>query len=96
MSHDPIVVVTNRTEQMLSVPGQCAKQLICNAFISYFVMLFTFYICTEDHNRLYCLHICKPLNSFIFIKRHLSTLSFVVIVLLLVCVRFVWPSYFDF
>ena len=39
-------------------------------------------MCTEDHDRLYCLHICKLLNSLIFIKRHLSTLSFVVIVLL--------------
>ena len=37
---------------------------------------------------------CKLLNSLIFIKRHLSTLSFFVIVLLLVCVRFIWSSYF--
>ena len=48
--------------------------------------------CTEDYNRLYCLHICKLLNSLIFIKRHISTLSFVVTVLLVVCVRFIWPS----
>ena len=53
-------------------------------------------LCNEDHNRLhvYCLHICKLSNSLIFIKRHLSTLSFFVIVLLLVCVRFIWSSYF--
>ena len=55
---------------------------------------FYIYICTEDHNRLYCLHICKLLNSLVFIKRHLSTLSCFVIVLLLVCVRFIWSSYF--
>ena len=66
---------------------ECIHILLSHAFY--------IYICTEDHNRLYCLHVCELLNSLIFIKRHLSTLSFVVIVLLLVYVRFVWPSYFD-
>ena len=50
---------------------KCIHILHCHAFY--------IYICTEDHNRLYCLHICKLLNSLIFIKRHLSTLSFFVI-----------------
>ena len=31
----------------------------------------------EDHKRLYCLHIRKPLNSLIYIKIHLFTLRFV-------------------
>ena len=45
---------------------------------------FYIYICTKDHNRLYCLHICKLLNSLIFIKRYLSTLSFFVIVIIVI------------
>ena len=79
-------------------PSKCARWLMCQTTHSCIHILhchaFYIYICTKDHNRLYCLHICKLLNSLIFIKRHLSTLSFFVLVLLLVCVRFIWSSYF--
>ena len=85
------VQFSSTAEQMRSVANVPNNSFVCIHILH--CHAFYIYICTEDHNRLYCLHICKLLNSLIFIKRHLSTLSFFVIVLLL-CVRFIWSSYF--
>ena len=58
---------------------------ICNAFISYFVKPFALTYALRTIAGYIVYIYCKPLNLLIFIKSHLSTLSFV-IVLLLVCV----------
>ena len=86
------VQFNSTAEQMRSVANVPNNPFVMHSYLT--LSCLYIYICTEDHNRLYCLHICKLLNSLIFIKRHLSTLSFFVIVLLLVCIRFIWSSYF--
>ena len=88
------VQFNSTAEQMRSVANVPNNPFVMHSYLTLSCLSHLFYLCTEDHNRLYCLHICKLLNSLIFIKRHLSTLSFFVTVLLLVCVRFIWSSYF--
>ena len=68
------VQFNSTAEQMRSVANVPNNPFVMHSYLT--LSCLYIYICTEDHNRLYCLHICKLLNSLIFIKRHLSTLSF--------------------
>ena len=77
----PLWSQTNRTERNV-LRGQCVKQPICNAFLSYFIMPFTFtYVLRTITGYImlkYCLHLRKPLNSLIYNKNiysHLALLS---------------------
>ena len=88
------VQFNSTAEQMRSVANVPNNPFVMHSYLTLSCLSHLHNVPRTITNRLYCLHICKLLNSLIFIKRHLSTLSFFVIVLLLVCVRFIWSSYF--
>ena len=69
VSNDPWWSQTNRTEQMRSVATVPNNLFIMHSYLTCYA--FCLDICTEDHNRLYRLHIRKLFNSHIYIKRHL-------------------------